>query len=268
MTTDTIPDQTAEAWWRGAFRRIRALRLPWISVTIVFVLLLCAAFSPLLAPHDPTKIDILDGKMAPFEDSNHLLGTDVLGRDMLSRLIYGARTTVFISLVALGTGALVGTVVGLVAGYREGWFDAITMRAADAALGFPTILVAMVIVVIMGAGIESISRQNRWGVHASHNMASRFPEYRKYVDDHHKPSGWTGDPTGSILEFSRLGLAGGGACLGDHGFGRKGSHPGSLVAISIPRHCHHSSGSGIQLFWRLDARRFRPQIEKAVAHAT
>ena len=156
MTTDTIPDQTAEAWWRGAFRRIRALRLPWISVTIVFVLLLCAAFSPLLAPHDPTKIDILDGKMAPFEDSNHLLGTDVLGRDMLSRLIYGARTTVFISLVALGTGALVGTVVGLVAGYREGWFDAITMRAADAALGFPTILVAMVIVVIMGAGIESI----------------------------------------------------------------------------------------------------------------
>jgi peptide/nickel transport system permease protein len=63
---------------------------------------------------------------------------------------------VFISLVALGTGAVVGTVVGLVAGFREGWFDTITMRAADAALGFPTILVAMVIVVILGAGIESI----------------------------------------------------------------------------------------------------------------
>lgn len=155
MAIGTIPNR-AEPWWRGAFRRVRDVRLPWVSVSIVFVLLVCAIFSPLLAPHNPTQINILDGRMAPGEDLNHLLGTDIMGRDMLSRLIYGARTTVFISLVALGTGALVGTLVGLVAGYREGWFDAVAMRAADAALGFPTILVAMVIVVIMGAGIESI----------------------------------------------------------------------------------------------------------------
>jgi peptide/nickel transport system permease protein len=145
-----------EVWWWRAYQRTINLRLPWISVSIVTVLLVCAAFAPLLAPHDPTLISMLDAKIAPGEDMKYLLGTDIMGRDMLSRLIYGARTSVFISLVALGTGAFVGTVIGLTAGFRTGWFDTLSMRAADAALGFPTILVAMVIVVLLGAGIESI----------------------------------------------------------------------------------------------------------------
>lgn len=148
--------RTRGVGWRGTFRTALNLRLPWVSVFIVAIVLICAAFSPLLAPHDPTLISMLDGKLAPGENLRYILGTDIMGRDMLSRLIYGARTTVFISLTALGTGALVGTTVGLVAGFRGGWFDAISMRAADAALGFPTILVAMVIVVLLGAGIESI----------------------------------------------------------------------------------------------------------------
>ena len=145
-----------EAWWRRTYRRTRNLRLPWTSVFVVTVLLVCTAFAPLLAPYDPTLISMLDAKLAPGETLKYPLGTDVMGRDMLSRLIYGARTSVFISLVALGAGALAGTVIGLVAGFRTGWFDTLSMRAADAALGFPTILVAMVIVVLLGAGIESI----------------------------------------------------------------------------------------------------------------
>ena len=144
------------AWWARAYQRTKSLKLPWIPVTIVAILLICAVFSPLLAPHDPTSINLRDAKMAPGESLKYPLGTDIMGRDMLSRLIYGARTSVFISLVALGTGAFVGTVLGLVSGFRPGWFDTIIMRAADAALGFPTILVALVIVVIIGAGIESI----------------------------------------------------------------------------------------------------------------
>ena len=143
-------------WLQDAYRRTRNLKLPWIPVFIVTILLVCAAFAPLLAPHDPTLISMLDAKIAPGEGMKYPLGTDIMGRDMLSRLIYGARTSVFISLVALGTGALVGTVVGLTSGFRAGWFDTLSMRAADAALGFPTILVAMVIVVLLGAGIESI----------------------------------------------------------------------------------------------------------------
>ena len=144
------------AWLQDAYRRTSNLKLPWIPVCIVTILLVCAAFAPLLAPHDPTLISMLDAKIAPGEGMKYPLGTDIMGRDMLSRLIYGARTIVFISLVALGTGALVGTIVGLTSGFRAGWFDTLAMRAADAALGFPTILVAMVIVVLLGAGIESI----------------------------------------------------------------------------------------------------------------
>jgi peptide/nickel transport system permease protein len=134
----------------------RRMRLPWIPISIMLVLVTCAAFAPILAPHDPTRINMLDARIAPGETLQYPLGTDIMGRDMLSRLIYGARTSVFISLIALGTGALVGTVLGLVAGYREGWLDVLIMRTADAALGFPTILVAMIIVVLLGAGIENI----------------------------------------------------------------------------------------------------------------
>ena len=138
---------------RNIPRKARQARLPWIPLTIMFVLLVCACFAPLLAPHDPQKISILEAKLAPGENWTYPLGTDVLGQDMLSRLIYGARTSVFISLVALGTGAVVGTALGLIAGFRSGWLDVIIMRASDAALGFPTILVAMIIVTILGAGM-------------------------------------------------------------------------------------------------------------------
>ena len=136
--------------------RARQMRLPWIPLTIVIVLLVCTVFAPLLTPHDPGEISILESRTAPSLFSSHPLGTDVLGRDVLARLIFGARTAMFISVVALGTGAFAGTVLGLTAGYRGGWADVAIMRGADAALGFPTILVAMIIVTILGAGIENI----------------------------------------------------------------------------------------------------------------
>ncbi|MBM3943050.1 MAG: ABC transporter permease [SAR202 cluster bacterium] len=141
---------------RPSPRRFRWLRLPWVSLSIVTVLVVCAAFAPWLAPHDPRQIDMNVVKMAPWEDMRYPLGTDILGRDMLSRLIYGARTSIFMALVALGSGALTGTLLGLIAGYRGGWVDAVIMRATDASLGFPTILVAMVAFVLLGAGMEVI----------------------------------------------------------------------------------------------------------------
>ena len=137
-------------------KRISQLHLPWIPLSVVIVLLVCAVFAPWLATSDPTNISMQDRRIAPFESLEHPLGTDIMGRDMLARLIYGARTSVFISLVALGTGAFVGSVLGLVAGYRGSWVDVLIMRAADAALGFPTVLVAMIVVTLLGAGIENI----------------------------------------------------------------------------------------------------------------
>ena len=142
--------------WRQLRRQLREYRLPWLPIIVFAVVLVCAVFAPLLAPHDTDKLNILGSKIPPGETSEHLLGTDTLGRDLLSRLIYGARTTVLISLVALGTGGVVGTMLGLVSGYAGGWTDTLIMRLTDAALGFPTILVALVIVVILGTGIGVI----------------------------------------------------------------------------------------------------------------
>lgn len=143
--------------WLGRVKRhVGELRLPWIPVVILSTLLICAIFAPLISPHDPTRLNLLNSRMAPGEVGGHLLGTDVLGRDILSRLIYGARTALLISVVALGTGAFVGTVLGLIAGYVGGIIEALIMRATDAALGFPTILLAMILVTVLGAGMENI----------------------------------------------------------------------------------------------------------------
>ena len=92
----------------------------------------------------------------PFQSWDNPLGTDRIGRDVLSRMIHGARTSAVISVVALGTGVLVGTVVGLVAGYRGGWIEAIIMRLVDTVLAFPLILVALLIIVVLQPGIHSI----------------------------------------------------------------------------------------------------------------
>lgn len=137
--------------WRGVVRRAN---LPWLPLIILGSAMVLAIFTP--APHDPTRLNLLDAKQAPFADWSHPLGTDVLGRDILSRLIHGARTTMLISMTALGAGAAVGTLLGLISGYRGGWLDMVIMRIADGALGFPSILVAMIIMVILGAGLVNI----------------------------------------------------------------------------------------------------------------
>ena len=155
MATSDLVLETAQPQqsWR---QRLAEKRLPWIPIAVLLVLLVCAAFAHWLAPHDPTSLNVINSKLAPFQSSEHLLGTDVLGRDMLSRLVYGARTTVQISVIALALGAIIGTVIGLVSGYWGGWADAVLMRITDAALGFPTILLALVVVVIMNPGPMAI----------------------------------------------------------------------------------------------------------------
>lgn len=151
----TAAEEVIARPWRWV-RRVRARRLPWLPMGVILLLGACAIASPLLAPHDPYAVDMAAARLPPGADWSHPLGTDVLGRDILSRLIYGARTTTTISLVALGSGALLGTLLGLVSGYRGGWIDALIMRTADAALGFPTILVAIIIVVVLSTGPESV----------------------------------------------------------------------------------------------------------------
>ena len=154
ITSGTIAAPASRLWVLGV--RLRRAKLPWVPIAILTVILVCAAFAELIAPHDPRDIDIINKELAPGEASSHLLGTDILGRDILSRMIHGARTTVIISFVSLAAGAVAGTVLGLISGYKGGWVDAVIMRFVDAALGFPTVLLAMVIVVFLGAGTINI----------------------------------------------------------------------------------------------------------------
>lgn len=149
---------TLDTAWRG-LSKVREARIPWIPVVVLLVLLVCALFAPLLAPYDPQEPDVLKGvqRIAPFQTSENILGVDLLGRDILSRLIYGARISAFISLISLGFGALVGTALGVASGYLGGKTDAILMRICDGVMGFPTILLALIIVAIQGgAGIQNV----------------------------------------------------------------------------------------------------------------
>jgi peptide/nickel transport system permease protein len=124
-------------------------------MAILAVVVLCAVFAPQLAPYDPRDINILDAREPPLTEG-HLLGTDLLGRDMLSRLIFGARSSMTVSLTALGVAVAIGTLLGLIAGYVGGGVDRAIMRGTDAVLGFPAILSAMVIVAVLGQGLQNV----------------------------------------------------------------------------------------------------------------
>ena len=109
MVTELTSDSGTRSRLRSARLEIKRLRLPWLALVVIAILLICAAFAELLAPHDPMDINIMDAKIPPFQNWDYPLGTDILGQDMLSRLIFGARTSVVISMTALITGTAAGT---------------------------------------------------------------------------------------------------------------------------------------------------------------
>src|SRR5216117_661160 len=135
-------------------------RLPWVSFLIIAVLVVVAVLAPLVAPHSATEQSLPDKLRPPAwqegGSTTHLLGTDVLGRDVLSRIIYGARVSLIVAAVALLAGGGVGLIVGIVAGYVGGRTDSFLMRVVDATLTFPTILIALLLAVSLGAGLRTI----------------------------------------------------------------------------------------------------------------
>ncbi|MZR30094.1 nickel transporter permease [Sneathiella litorea] len=124
------------------------------GLLILVFLAFVAIFAPILAPHDPFTQD-LSNRLAPLASEGHFLGTDSLGRDILSRLIYGARITLYIVLLVALIAPVAGLFVGTVAGYTGGWVDAILMRITDIFLAFPRLVLALAFVAALGAGIEN-----------------------------------------------------------------------------------------------------------------
>jgi peptide/nickel transport system permease protein len=125
-----------------------------IGTIIIFVLLVCAAFPEQIAPFDPNEHDLLNHLLAPCRE--HPLGTDTLGRDLLSRIIFGARTAVIIGVCALSIASLLGMIMGLTAGYFGGVTYAIIMRFIDALMVFPPILLALIIAGMLGGGMRIV----------------------------------------------------------------------------------------------------------------
>src|SRR6266498_3244773 len=111
-------------------------RLPWTAFVIIAVMLVVAVFAPLIVPHSPTEQSLPDKLKPPAwqegGSATHLLGTDLLGRDLFSRLVYGARVSLTVAAFALLSGGLIGLAVGIVAGYVGGRIDSILMRVVDA----------------------------------------------------------------------------------------------------------------------------------------
>lgn len=131
-----------------------------IGLVIVALLVVMALLAPFIAPYDPTAGSLGDRLKPPFWQSGgsgaHILGTDVLGRDTLSRMIFGARTSLTVAVVAILVAGIFGSTLGILAGYLGGLADMIIMRTADLAFSFPTILLAMVLAVVFGASFGNI----------------------------------------------------------------------------------------------------------------
>jgi peptide/nickel transport system permease protein len=143
---------TYRSHWAVAWYRLRRNKLALLGAIIVLVLILAAIFAPFLAPHDPNQpFDsglTLDGSPAP-PSGFFLLGADTLGRDQLSRILYGARVSLTIGIVANGLAMLIGVTVGLVGGYFGSWPGIVVMRLTDVMMAFPVLLLAIALVAVL-----------------------------------------------------------------------------------------------------------------------
>jgi peptide/nickel transport system permease protein len=125
-----------------------------IGAVVIGFFIILVLFAPWIAPYDPVEMVPTDSQQGP--SSRHLFGTDLLGRDILSRVIYGTRLSLLIGLVSVLIGASAGTVVGLIAGYYGGVLETLMMRVVDAMLAFPGILLALSIIVALGTGMINV----------------------------------------------------------------------------------------------------------------
>ncbi len=152
--------ETAPRFLSRFFAELRRAPKGMIGFAIIAIVLFTAAFAPLFAPHDPTMQVLGDRFRPPFYapdgSLSHFLGADNMGRDILSRVILGARTSVFVAIVVIVIIAVFGSTVGLLSGYFGGILDAVLMRVVDFQLSFPFLLLALILLAIFGPGFETL----------------------------------------------------------------------------------------------------------------
>ncbi|MCE7028501.1 ABC transporter permease [Jiella avicenniae] len=156
LDPSTVPAGKAAARAKKPRRKSLFLRRPFFSLALLVALgfVLCAVFAPFIAPYDPTAQSI-EAMMAP-PGPDHLLGTDSFGKDILSRIIFGARYALTIGIVAVLIGAGGGLVLGLAAGLSTGWLEWALMRLIDSILALPSLILAIAIIAILGQGVDKV----------------------------------------------------------------------------------------------------------------
>ncbi|MCC6006886.1 MAG: ABC transporter permease, partial [Rhodobacteraceae bacterium] len=144
---------------RGAVGRRAGLRL-WLSAGWLGLLVTVALLAPVLAPHNPLEQDLFTSRLPPFwmdgAEPGYWLGTDSLGRDVLSRIMHGARIALIVAVVAGTLTCLLGATLGLIAGYYRGWADLVISRLVDIWMAFPPVLFAILLIAVLGTGLTSI----------------------------------------------------------------------------------------------------------------
>jgi peptide/nickel transport system permease protein len=167
-TVTTTPEAAkavgVETPWQRFKHDFLASKLAIVGLVLMIIVIGAAIFAPWIAPQNPYDIgnlDIFDSKLPPGSKSadgafTYWLGTDGQARDLFSAILYGMRTSLMVSVVSVAAALVIGTLVGLVAAYFGGWVDALLMRIADIQLSFPSILVALVLLAVLGKGVDKV----------------------------------------------------------------------------------------------------------------
>ncbi|HWG06980.1 MAG TPA: ABC transporter permease [Beijerinckiaceae bacterium] len=141
----------SRGYWSGVWQRLRHDYVTLFFLSVIIAIILTAVFAPLIAPFDPNKTSML-ARLKPFGFKGFALGTDELGRDMLSRLIYGGRMSLLMALIPVAAAATIGGLLGVVAGFLGGGVNMVIMRTMDVFYAFPSVLLAVAISGMMGGG--------------------------------------------------------------------------------------------------------------------
>ncbi|PLZ02276.1 ABC transporter permease [Burkholderia sp. WAC0059] len=154
LVDEALPAQRSPGYWLGTLRRLRRDPVALGSGAVIALLLLMAIFAPLLMPHDPYESSMLY-RLDPVGTPGHPLGTDELGRDLLSRLILGSRLSLFMGITPVVIAFVIGGAIGILAGYAGGLVNTLVMRTVDVFYAFPSVLLAVALSGTIGAGVRN-----------------------------------------------------------------------------------------------------------------
>jgi len=152
LAVEAVPIAASRGYWATVFARVRRDKLTVICALILLALVILAIFAPWFSPQDPLATSMLK-RLAPVGSPGNLLGTDELGRDLLSRLIWGGRLSLFIGILPVVNAFLIGTLLGVTAGFAGGKVNTAIMRTMDVFFAFPSVLLAIAISGVLGAGL-------------------------------------------------------------------------------------------------------------------